>query len=146
MPVEVEFHPATYKEFFQDVLSSYPDLLQKLRRDFSRYVESDGNFLPTYFGQDAPYVEPAAAFNARLMHIHICLPPGSFPIGKPQADRKCRKGEPSQDAALVYVRGELYEERYRLLAFLHPDAHQKARKKELMSYLARIAQEFRDQN
>jgi mRNA interferase YafO len=146
MPINVEFHPDTYTELFEDILQTYPDLLQKLLRDFKRYKESDGTFLPKYFGRDAAYVEPHAAFKARLMHIHICLPPGSFQKGRPQNDRTCRTGEPARDAALVYVQGELEEDQYRLIAFLHPNAHSKAQDRQIMSYLARIAQTFRDQH
>ncbi|MCW7764213.1 type II toxin-antitoxin system YafO family toxin [Photorhabdus luminescens] len=43
------------------------------------------------------------------------------------------------DACLVYVQGLLEENKYSLLAIMHPDAHGKARNPKIMSYLARIA-------
>lgn len=46
------------------------------------------------------------------MHIHLRLPPSLFPANLPQQDRVCRKGAPERDAALVYVRGELEDNRY----------------------------------
>ncbi|WP_426575875.1 hypothetical protein ACP179_14460 [Xenorhabdus stockiae] len=36
--------------------------------------------------------------------------------------------------------------RQHTLAIMHPDAHQKARNPSIMNYLARIAQDFRDNN
>ncbi|WP_312480751.1 type II toxin-antitoxin system YafO family toxin [Stutzerimonas nitrititolerans] len=63
-----------------------------------------------------------------------------------QPDRKCRKGAPHKDAALVYVRGELEESKYCILGVLYPDAHAKARADKIMRYLARLAKEWRDEN
>jgi len=80
------------------------------------------------------------------MHIHICIPPALFPKNVPQHDRVCKMGRPGDDAALIYVQGELYEDRYLILAFLWPDAHTKARDISTMQYLARLAKEWRDNN
>lgn len=85
-------------------------------------------------------------FRAGLMHIHLCLPPNKFPEKLPQPDRVCKKGDPDNDACLVYVQGELYENKYSLIAIMYPDAHEKARKHDVMSYLARIAQNYKDEN
>lgn len=51
---------------------------------------------------------------------------------------------PDKDAALVYVQGELEEDRYCLLAILYPGAHQQARDNRTIPYLARLAQAFKD--
>ncbi|OLU31465.1 hypothetical protein BVH03_08305 [Pseudomonas sp. PA15(2017)] len=142
--VTVGFHIATYDEFFAKPLTLFPTLAQDLLGDFLRY-KGDG-VLPSYFGCDVPYTQPQLAYNARLMHIHLCLPPDFFPPNLPQFDRKCRKGAPNKDAALVYVGGELDEDKYCLLGVLYPDAHSRAREEKVMRYLARLAKEFRDLN
>lgn len=142
--ISVEFHPTSYKEFFADVLVNFPGLDEEILRAFENYKTT--GVATGRIGRDAPYVRPEAAFQAKLMHIHIKLPPGEFPPNLPQIDRVCRRGAPHRDAALVYVRGELEENRYCLLAFLHPDGHAKAREEKLMRYLARLAQKFRDEN
>ncbi|WP_313324250.1 type II toxin-antitoxin system YafO family toxin [Stutzerimonas nitrititolerans] len=142
--VIAEFHPDTFEEFFTGPLVAHPSLAEDILKDFIRY-KSEG-VLPSYFGCDVPYTQPQLAFNVNLMHIHLCLPPDSFPDKLPQPDRKCRKGAPHKDAALVYVRGELEESKYRILGVLYPDAHAKARADKIMRYLARLAKEWRDEN
>ncbi|WP_134677515.1 type II toxin-antitoxin system YafO family toxin [Ectopseudomonas khazarica] len=142
--VTVEFHHLSFKEFFSDPLAAYPTLAEDLARDFRIYKEA--GVLPSYFGCDVPYLQPQLAFNVNLMHIHLCLPPDTFPANLPQPDRKCRKGAPHKDAALIYVRGELEEDKYCILGVLYPDAHAKARVDKTMRYLARLAKEFRDEN
>src|SRR5690554_7950435 len=104
--VIVEYHPETYKEFFDEPLKDFPDLAEVIREEFMRY-KGLGE-LPSIFGRDAPYIQPHAALRAQLMHIHLKLPPERFPENLPQYDRTCRK---SRDAALVYVQGELEENR-----------------------------------
>ncbi len=146
MTVEVTFNPVAFAEFFAPVDAQYPGLSAQLLDDFRRYIESNRLATPRYFGRDAPYTQPAEALRACLMHIHIKLPPGSFPQDRAQYHRVCLPGRPGEDAALVYVQGELYEDRYQLLAFLWPDAHGQARQRDLMRYLARLAEQFRDEN
>lgn len=142
--VTVEIHPATKAEFFSQVLAAYPTLINDLEADFKAY-KGDG-VLPSYFGCDVAYTQPAAVYNAHMMHIHLCLPPDFFPPNTPQFDRKCPMKNPLKDAALVYVRGELEESRFCILGVLHPGAHAKAREENMMKYLARMAKQFRDQN
>lgn len=137
--VIVEYHPATFEEFFSEPLKDFPTLAQDLMADFTMYKGADK--LPSTFGRDAPYVQPHAAYRAHLMHIHLKLPPEEFPKRLPQIDRTCTR---KRDAALVYVRGELEENRYCILGVLYPNAHAKAREEKIMRYLARLAQEFRD--
>lgn len=136
MKAVVRIHPKTYGPLFSEVAKDFPGLIDALIRDFRRYVETG---IPAdYFGRDVPYVEPAAAFKAKLMHIHLRMP-GKFPERRPQNDR-------TSDTALVYVRGELEENQYCLLAIFHPGAHKKARDVKVMQWLARLAQEFRDEH
>ncbi|MDW7747705.1 type II toxin-antitoxin system YafO family toxin [Halomonas sp.] len=143
--VNVEIHPAT-QQYFEACEEDFPGLIDALIQDFRIYIASDREVLPLTFGCDVPYIHPHAAYEAGLMHIHICLPPHTFPEKVPQADRKCRFEEPERDAALVYVQGELFENEYRILAVLYPDAHTKGRDGKTIPYLARVAREFRDAN
>lgn len=135
MKAVVCIHPETFKTMFADAGKDFPGLLNNLVMDFRRYKESGD--LPDYFGRDVPYVEPQAAYNARLMHIH--LKPSKFPRNRPQADR-------TSDISLVYARGELEENQFCFLAVFYPGAHQKARDSRLMNYLARLGQEFRNEH
>jgi mRNA interferase YafO len=144
LDIEVTYHPDTYKELFEDVLRDYPGFTDGLRLDFADYAS--GKKLPIYFGKDDVYTHPYLAYTVKLQHIHLALPPDKFKKSTQQADRKCKRGRPGQDAALVYVRGLYEDHRYCLLAVLHPDAHGRARDDRIMSYLSRLAKEFRDQN
>ncbi|HHJ4352028.1 TPA: type II toxin-antitoxin system YafO family toxin [Citrobacter freundii] len=144
MHLEASINPATKAEFFDEVFLKFPELEASIIDDFLRY-KATGD-LPQYFGRDVAYTQPYGAFRAGLMHIHLCLPPNKFPENRPQPDRVCNKGDPNNDACLVYVQGELYENKYSLIAIMHPDAHGKARKHDVMSYLARIAQNYKDEN
>lgn len=145
MAVIVEFNPETYEKLFVSVLSDYPDLLDNLVADFTRYIETNRFEIPNYFGRDAAYVKPHGAITSGLMHIHIALPPTVFAKGRPQHDRTCRVGAPDKDAALVYTQGLYEDDRYSLIALLHPDAHSKARERRVMNYLVAVANRFRDQ-
>ena len=144
MTVIVEFNPDTYDELFADVLVDYPGLLENLRQDFLEYAESDGERLPNYFGKVSAYMQPYAAMQAGLMHIHIAMPPDTFPEKLPQHDRKC-SFNPQRDAALVYTQGELDDKHYSLIALLHPGAHGLASDPKVMNRLIAAAKHFRDQ-
>lgn len=143
--VDVVVHPGTY-QYFSACERDFPGLLEHLKSDFRIYMRTDGEMLPRRFGRDVPYTQPPKAITAQLMHIHICLPPREFSRNIPQFDRRCRLGEPERDAALVYVQGLMNEDIYCLLALLYPEAHGKARDRNIMNYLARLAEEFREQN
>ncbi|TNH44503.1 hypothetical protein EP164_05550 [Photorhabdus luminescens subsp. sonorensis] len=101
---------------------------------------------PDYFGRDVDYTQPEAAYKSCMMHIHLCFPSDSFPKNRVQHYRTCKSNHPENDACLVYVRGLLEENKYSLLAIMHPDAHGKTRNPKIMSCLAKIAQDFRDNN
>lgn len=146
MTVEVFFHKRTFSEFFEPVDLKHPGLSSTLKSEFTRYLESDRVMLPSIFGKDDCYMQPPQAAQACLMHIHIKIPPACFPKNLPRHQRKCAKGRPGEDAALVYVPGEMEENRFLLLAFFWPDAHAKSRDRTTMRYLARLAQDWRDQN
>lgn len=142
--MDVTINPATRDAFFKDFFIRFPELEQAIIDDFTRYKETGE--LPSYFGRDVAYTQPYAAFKSGLMHIHLALPPKSFSVNLPQADRVCRKGVPDDDACLVYVQGLMEENTYSLIAVMHPDAHGEARRPEIMNYLCRIAQDFKDNN
>jgi mRNA interferase YafO len=146
MAVEVFWHKGTFSEFFAPADVQHPGLSSILRSEFLRYVESDRFYLPSIFGKDDAYMQPPQAVQACLMHIHIKIPPARFPAGVPRQQRKCALGRPGEDAALIYVPGELEENRYLLLAFLWPNAHDKSRDRTIMRYLSRIALDWRDKN
>lgn len=146
MGIEVSIHPSTRVELFDDVLRDYPEIESCLLADFKRYIETQGDVIPNYFGCDQPYSEPSAARSGQLRHIHIALPPQVFNENVAQCYRKCSKEKPELDAALVYVQGEYYEDRYMILAFFAPRAHDKAKVNAVMTRLGLLAKEFRDQN
>ncbi|MDH0638223.1 type II toxin-antitoxin system YafO family toxin [Pseudomonas sp. GD03860] len=146
MPIEIVFHPGTFEEFFRPIDQKHAGLSSTLQSEFERYIASGRNEIPVIFGRDAPYTQPSQALDACLMHIHVRIPPAKFRLNTPQRDRVCRKGRPGEDAALVYVQGELYEHRYLILAFLWPDAHGKSRDRDVMKYLCRMALEWRSRN
>ncbi|WP_426817682.1 type II toxin-antitoxin system YafO family toxin [Winslowiella sp. 2C04] len=142
--IEVSINSHTKEEFFNEAFFRFPELEASILQDFQRY-KATGE-LPHYFGRDVAYTQPYSAFRSGLMHIHLCLPPNSFPKNRPQNDRVCKRDDPERDACLVYVQGELYENRYSLIAIMHPDAHEKARQHSIMSYLSTVAQDFKDNN
>jgi mRNA interferase YafO len=149
MAIVVEFSPDTYDDLFKDVLSNHPTILSSLRDDFCTYIASNRMTLPMYFGCDVPYLYPHEAYVNGLMHIHIAIPPLKFSSNKPQHDRKCpghptKQGDPAKDAALVYAQGLYDEDRYILIAMLHPGAHGKAQDDKIMKRLAGVAKSFRD--
>lgn len=144
MPSIVEYNAETYEDLFKPILDSYPDLLSGIISDFKMYIDSDRAKLPHYFGCEVAYTQPEEAYIEGLMHIHLAIPPVTFPENRPRGDRKCPKGDPMKDAALVYARGLYEEDRYTLIAILHPDAHSKARDRKIMKHLAAVAKRFRE--
>lgn len=143
MPCTVHFSDLTYGDFFKPVLGLYPDLLNQINLDFKNYIDSDRMVLPEYFGCDVAYVKQEAAIKQGLMHIHLAIPPVTFPKNKPKSDRKCPR-DPATDAALVYAQGLYDEDQYVLIAILYPGAHGKANERWIMLKLIEAAKRFRD--
>lgn len=141
--VEVEIHEA-FEQALATIHDSFPSLRYDLLSDFERYASSSGTKVPDYFGRDSIYTHPFVAMRAKLRHIHICLPPGTFNPQTNQVDRTVPIGVPDQDASLLYVRHEFFEHRFLIVAFLYLDAHGQARKERLMQSLGYIAQTFQD--
>lgn len=144
MAIEVSINEHTKADYFDATFAKFLDLEKLILDDFIRYKSKDE--LPSYFGCDVAYTQPDGARKSGMMHIHLKLPPAKFPENRPQADRKCAMDDPENDACLVYVRGEYYEERYSLIALFNPDAHGMARNLQVMRYLSLIAQDFVDNN
>jgi len=144
-PVEVSYHPETYDRFFKPLELSHPGFLDDLLRDFTRYQQSMRADLPDYFGYDAEYGHPPEIAGC-IEHIHLCIPPRSFPANKRQVDRKCKKGDPLNDIALVYARGLYETHRFCIIGILMPDAHRQHHNKRLMLELGRIGRRFKNDN
>lgn len=141
--VLVEFHPETFERFFKPLDTTHPGFLDQLKTDFQRYQQSMRDDLPDYFGFDAEYGSPREIAGC-LEHIHLCIPPRRFPKRYRQWDRRCRKGEPENDVALVYARGLFEHHMFTIIAILMPDAHEQANNHELMLYLGRLGRAFRN--
>lgn len=144
MSCSVEFNPSTFDEFFRPIDLKFPGLSESIARDFKSYIDSNRMNPPLYFGRDAPYTQPQAALDAHLSHIHIKLPPGAFRQDVAQYHRTSARKKPGEDAALVYVQGELEEDSFQILAFFYPDAHGVARNPAVMKYLSKLAKAWRD--
>jgi mRNA interferase YafO len=144
--LEVDFHPET-QDLFDEVELAHPGLQENLRADFALLMESNWDYRPKRFGKVDQYTWPPSIVSSMLMHIHICMPPlDDFPRNIPVSRMTCKRGDGLRDAALVYVQGEMFEERYCILALLYPHAHRRARTERLMIKLGRLAREFRERN
>ncbi len=141
--IEVHFHAETWGTMELD--DGLKELTLNLAEDFKRYKESDGLQLPHYFGKDTPYMHPELAIDASLSHVHLAVPPHEFPAGRPQFQRKCPYSQ-KLDAALVYTEGDLYSNRFCLMAILWPNAHGVANDQTTISHLARKAKSWREEN
>lgn len=144
-PVEVVFHSQTYDAYFKPLELSHPGFLKILLNDFCRYQQSMRDYLPDYFGFDAEYGSPREIAGC-IEHIHLCIPPRSFPPNLRQSYRRCRVGDPQNDVALVYARGRIEFQRFCIIGILMPDAHRQANGRDLMLYLGRLGREFRNDN
>lgn len=143
--VEASYHPGTYDRFFLPLESAHPKLMDVLLADFKRYQQSDRQDLPDYFGYDAEYGKPDEIAGL-VEHIHLRIPPRTFRRRDKQFFRKCKRNDPKNDIALVYVRG-LYEmHRFCILGILLPDAHRKAHNRPLMLEFGQLARDFRRDN
>lgn len=141
--IEVSYNKETFSKYFEPKLSAYPTLGENLIDDFRRHKSGE---LPSYFGKESIYATPFEIIRSQLWHIHLCIPPKTFPAELEQAHRTCLKGDPDNDIALVYTSGEMNLNKYSLIAILCPDAHQTAKNLALIKYLASVAQRFRDIN
>lgn len=141
----VNYHTELFEEFISPVNRIRNGLSDIILNDFRRYIESDFEELPSYFGFESMYGSPPEIAGV-MFHIHLCIPPDSFPKNRVQQDRKCKKGNPDKDIALVYTQGVLDIDSYCILAILMPDAHKKANDNKLMLRIGRYAREFRGAN
>lgn len=139
----MSYHDDTFDYFFKPVFKVYPHLHDDLLEDFRRYRSG---VLPSYFGKDSPYTAPESVRQGHMWHIHLKVPPSQWPQNLAQHARVCAKGAPESDLALVYVQGEYELHRFCLLGVLGPDAHQQAKDKALMNFLASAAKRFREVN
>ncbi|MGM8931383.1 type II toxin-antitoxin system YafO family toxin [Salinicola halophyticus] len=140
--VSIEFHPDLIASL-HECSDRWPGLRKDLDYDFRRYIESDRNEYPNYFGRDKLYSQPVEASRAGLMHVHLGLPPLEFHPRNPLYHRTNPR-DPELDAVLVYCQHELYEHRILLIELLYPGGHEKAQDRKIMHYLAQQARDFHE--
>lgn len=142
----VFYHPDLYEEFIAPLSRIRKDIPEIILNDFKRYIESDFEELPSYFGVDNLYGSPPDL--AGIMgHIHLRIPPNKFPSNVAQAYRKCKKNDPANDIALVYVQGDEDDSKYCILAIVMPNAHSRMKPNlKLIRKLGSYAKEFKENN
>jgi len=119
-------------ELVDDVVASSPDY-RNLDDSFKTYKQF--NVVPSVFGKDDVYTQPAEAVDAELWHIHLKTPTRYIP-----SNIHLRF---TSDTHLVYTRGKKDRDHYLLVAILTPDAHDQANDDSVMMYLASLASEWR---
>lgn len=113
--------------------------LAALENDF-RHYKSTG-VLPDTFGRDVLYDHPHTLPIVRteaIKHIHLASADKLWERGTAQYRR-------TSDVHLVYCEGALIEGGYLLIAILSPDAHEQARRNDIMYKLGVTAEKFRGQ-
>ena len=109
---------------------SYPDF-KSIIRDFKSYKQSNLTEFETFkFGKDVTYNRPQSAVDAELSHVHLL---------------RLESTKNTSDRFLVYSRGFNDSDCYLVIAILEPNAHSISRNNLIMSQLAQIAENFRQQ-
>ena len=110
-----------------------------LTADFKQYKQTGA--VPATFGRDVAYDHPynlPIVIQEELRHIHLLDPSAPWPIKKIQFHK-------TSDIHLVYCQGAINSNCFVLIAVLSPDAHNQARKNDMMYKLGKIAELFRQQ-
>lgn len=116
--------------FAAPAFQAYPDF-KSIIRDFKSYKQHNNSHFKTFkFGKDVTYNRPQSALDAELSHVHIV----SLTSSKNTSDR-----------FLVYSRGFSQPDCYIVLAIFEPNAHSISRNNLIMSQIAQIAENFRQQ-
>lgn len=121
---------------FQDQLTS--DEQDALIKDFKAY--KSGLWVPSAFGRDARYDHintNATLKQEEVSHLHLLDVAIRWPAHYTQYDK-------TSDDHLVYCPAALTPDCYLLIAVLTPDAHDQAKRFEVMSRIADIAERFRE--
>lgn len=112
------------------------DELTQLLGDFQAYV---GGAPCPRFGKDVLYDHPNTprlVLYHRVRHVHLLDPDAPWRLDTPPFQR-------TSDHHLVYCTGTVDERCYLLMAVLPPQAHQKARRFNIMAKLGVMAERFR---
>ena len=104
---------------------------QELFDQFKRYKET-GDLQSGVFGKDALYLNPRAAQDVELRHVHI-------------VESKRRGRRRTSDQHLVYVEGR-DTAKICILAVFVENAHELAKSDKVMAPIIRAAERFRDQH
>jgi mRNA interferase YafO len=111
--------------------------LDDLVADFKSY-KLTGN-PPDHFGRDVPYDHPntlPSVLSEEIQHIHLGNEDNPLPIKKIQFHR-------TSDIHLVYCQGSFNDNTYLLMTILSPEAHEKAKSRDIMYRLGVMAEKFR---
>lgn len=110
-----------------------------LVKDFLSYKRTGS--VPTNFGRDVPYDHPHTlpiVIAEDIRHIHLCSEDEPFSLKKIQFHR-------TSDVHLVYCQGATDQNAYLLMSILSPNGHEKAKSREIMYRLGKMAEMFRNQ-
>jgi len=100
------------------------------------------SLVPSDFGRDGNFSEHNGCREHKVFHLHL----------KTEAaikDRKWYSSNPyyrTSNTHLIYCQGSVYLNRYLLIAILSPNAHELARKNDIMGRIADTAWKFRSAN
>lgn len=142
MSVEIEFSQLTKVIWYDEIVAQYPNFIDNLKRDLAKYIETNGDELPDYFGKDDLYTFPRSIMTESVRHIHLKIPPDVFNSRRRQIDRKCKIGEFDKDIALVYVISKYNPNKASILAILNGNAHKLAQDEKLMLQIKEAARVF----
>jgi len=120
----------------QDLEQSCNQQINLIKKDF-RHYKATGS-LPSYFGRDKPYSRPRSVKDQDMHHLHIADNGNEFGRYTPQYYR-------TSDNHIIYTRGYADQSDYLIIAFITPNAHEKANDYEFLEQYAFIAHKFRCQ-
>jgi hypothetical protein len=122
-------------------LGQYGYDLEPLRIDLIEYFESNGRKRPKYIGKDAPFTRPNTITDSEVHHLHMYIEGVSC--------TKKWKEQRTTNSYLVYTFGDMNEEAYYVIGFIHDYAHEKCKLPEghpLLTGFKIAADDFRNKN
>lgn len=144
MSIQIEFSQLTKIIWYDDIVKQHPNFIDILKLDLARYIETNGDSLPDYFGKDDLYTYPRSIITESVRHIHLKIPPDIFNSRLTQKDRKCKINEPEKDIALIYVISKYDPNKASILAILKGNAHELAKDEKLMIQIKEAARAFHE--
>lgn len=122
--------PSLVRVFAAPTFQTYPNF-KSILRDFKYYKRLNHTQYETFkFGKDVTFNRPQSALDAELSHVHMV---------------ELESSKNTSDRFLVYSRGFNNPNYYIVLAIFEPNAHSMSRNNLLMSQLAQMAEDFRQQ-